>query len=78
LKTESKSTSFEIVRLSRFLKFAGKIFIVYLHLNFVPWCNGSTVDFGSACLGSNPGGTANEDPQTMRVFCFIKAGYPAL
>jgi hypothetical protein len=24
---------------------------------FVPWCNGSTPDFGSVSLGSNPGGT---------------------
>lgn len=24
---------------------------------FVPWCNGSTAVFGTACLGSNPGGT---------------------
>lgn len=23
----------------------------------VQWCNGSTADFGSACLGSNPGWT---------------------
>jgi len=23
----------------------------------VRWCNGSTADFGSACLGSNPGRT---------------------
>ena len=25
----------------------------------VPWCNGSTSDFGSFSLGSTPGGTAN-------------------
>lgn len=25
--------------------------------NIVQWCNGSTADFGSACLGSNPGWT---------------------
>lgn len=34
------------------------IFILSLRLNFVPWCNGSTADFGSACLSSNLGGTA--------------------
>lgn len=27
----------------------------------VPWCNGSTADFGSACPGSNPGGTAKKE-----------------
>lgn len=26
----------------------------------VSWCNGSTADFGSACLGSSPGETAHE------------------
>ena len=25
--------------------------------NTVRWCNGSTADFGSACLGSSPGRT---------------------
>lgn len=25
--------------------------------NIVPWCNGSTTDFGSVCSGSNPDGT---------------------
>ncbi len=42
----------------KLLKFVRLNFIVYLHLKIVPWCNGSTADFGSACLGSNPGGTA--------------------
>ena len=27
---------------------------------FVSWCNGSTTDFGSVCLGSNPGETTPE------------------
>ncbi|GEM_PF-2292721 len=26
----------------------------------VPWCKGSTTDFGSVSLGSNPGGTTKE------------------
>jgi hypothetical protein len=25
--------------------------------DLVPWCNGSTTDFDSVCLGSNPDGT---------------------
>ena len=29
-------------------------------LRIVPWCNGSTSDFGSASPGSNPSGTTNE------------------
>lgn len=35
----------------------------------VPWCNGSTTDFGSVCLGSNPGGTT-KNPAHRRVFLF--------
>ena len=27
------------------------------NLKIVPWCNGSTTDFGSVCIGSNPVGT---------------------
>ena len=27
----------------------------------VPWCSGSTSDFGSASLGSSPGGTTKKD-----------------
>ena len=30
-----------------------------LLLHTVSWCNGSTADFGSACLGSNPNETTN-------------------
>ncbi len=33
----------------------------------VPWCNGSTTDFGSVSLGSNPGGTT-KNPALNRVF----------
>ncbi len=32
-------------------------FTFHLSPYLVPWCNGSTSDFGSACPGSNPGGT---------------------
>ena len=31
---------------------------IFAHSKIVPWCNGSTADFGSACPGSNPSGTA--------------------
>ena len=33
-------------------------FLTFAAHEIVPWCNGSTADFGSACPGSNPGGTA--------------------
>ena len=29
-------------------------------LIIVPWCNGSTPDFGSVCPGSSPGGTTKD------------------
>ena len=35
-------------------------FCTTLIKHIVPWCNGSTADFGSACPGSSPGGTAKE------------------
>ncbi len=31
------------------------------HLWIVPLCNGSTTDFGSVSLGSNPGGTTKKN-----------------
>src|SRR6185436_3500741 len=31
-----------------------------------PWCNGSTIDFGSICPGSNPGGVAAESRATRK------------
>lgn len=31
--------------------------ILQTKIKIDPWCNGSTADFGSACLGSNPGGS---------------------
>lgn len=38
---------------------------------FVQWCNGSTADFGSACLGSNPGWTTIKHKTLyQRVLCF--------
>jgi hypothetical protein len=38
----------------------------------VPWCNGSTRDFGSLGPGSNPGGTTLNDKirKLFRTFCF--------
>ncbi len=36
-----------------------------------PWCNGSTRDFGSLCLGSNPDGPTNaKTPHCCGVFLF--------
>lgn len=44
------------------------------HLVLVPWCNGSTGDFGSLGLGSNPSGTTNKQKSRksddLRLFCF--------
>ncbi len=39
---------------------------------FVPWCNGSTGDFGSLGLGSNPSGTTKKAVNRMiySFFCF--------
>lgn len=35
-------------------------YILTTHLlHIVLWCNGSTTDFGSVCLGSNPDRTTN-------------------
>lgn len=43
---------------------------------FVPWCNGSTPDFGSVSLGSNPGGTTIENAFSLifrlKAFCFFE------
>ena len=40
--------------------FAGSNPVFRSHFQYiVPWCNGSTTDFGSVCPGSNPGGTTN-------------------
>ncbi len=32
----------------------------------VPWCNGSTADFGSAGSGSSPGGTTKKVIELLR------------
>ncbi len=42
----------------------------------VPWCNGSTPDFGSVSLGSNPGGTTtkNANNQIIRLLAFLFKG----
>ena len=39
------------------LEFQFSFFNSHFSILIVPWCNGSTSDFGSACPGSNPGGT---------------------
>lgn len=33
-------------------------------MHIVSWCNGSTADSGSVCLGSNPSETTNKQKQT--------------
>ena len=50
---------------------------------FVPWCNGSTPDFGSVSLGSNPGGTTDLKTNPLIIilivgglFFVIKASNP--
>ena len=35
------------------------------------WCNGSTADFGSASLGSNPGSPTNKEPRFWLLFLYI-------
>ena len=32
-------------------------------MHIVSWCNGSTADSGSVCLGSNPSETTNKQKQ---------------
>lgn len=44
-----------IQKANRF-KFAPAFRKVEQHTEFGPWCNGSTADFGSVCLGSSPSG----------------------
>ena len=41
------------------------------NLKFVLWCNGSTTDFGSVCLGSNPGGTTKAAIYTIAAFAIL-------
>lgn len=43
-----------------------------LHLEkIVLWCNGSTTDSGSVCLGSNPGGTATYKGKRFIFNCLL-------
>lgn len=37
----------------------------------VPWCKGSTTDFESVCVGSNPAGTTNFGSVTLSVTKFV-------
>ncbi len=52
--------------------------LVFLHplsqesIPIVLWCNGSTSDSGSACLGSNPGRTTKSIPNKDALFVFFK------
>ena len=38
------------------------------HIRIVPWCNGSTSDFGSVSPGSNPSGTTILKTKTVYIF----------
>lgn len=41
-------------------------------MHIVSWCNGSTADSGSVCLGSNPSETTKKaDNQSIASFFFI-------
>ncbi len=51
-----------------------KIVILRSEIND-PLCNGSTADFGSACLGSNPGGSAKVPKKTSGFFFVKKIRY---
>ena len=58
-------------------RFAKIVFFLTLHdpekgIVLVPWCNGSTADFGSACPSSNLGGTAFKNLlKFQEVFLFV-------
>ena len=41
------------------------------------WCNGSTADFGSACLGSNPGWTTEGNLLRLSIRFFYSVGLRA-
>ena len=45
-------------------------FIFALHLAIELWCNGSTTDFGSVCLGSNPS-SSTKKPVISTGFSFL-------
>src|SRR5258708_14024515 len=42
-------------------------------MTYGEWCNGSTTDSDSVCLGSNPSSPANDRrPAPIHAFCFIR------
>lgn len=43
-------------------------------MHIVSWCNGSTADSGSVCLGSNPSETTKKaDNQSIISFFYLKS-----
>ena len=51
------------------LEFQFSFFNSHFSILIVPWCNGSTSDFGSACPGSSPGGTTkNASPEAFFLY----------
>jgi hypothetical protein len=47
-------------------------YVIYVLRNiFAPWCNGSTEDFESFSLGSNPGGAAVKNARRFFVSACI-------
>ena len=64
LKKNRKKTIIYLVLCHKILTFA---------LAIVPWCNGSTTDFGSASGGSSPPGTTKKKQAYKACFFFLYA-----
>ena len=64
LKKNRKKTIIYLVLCHKSLTFA---------LAIVPWCNGSTTDFGSASGGSSPPGTTKKKQAHKACFFFLYA-----
>ena len=56
-----------VYRLGHKIFILGRAVRFCYRLPIVLWCNGSTTDFGSVCLGSNPDRTTNSLEQVMDV-----------
>ncbi len=54
------------------LEFQFSFFNSHFSILIVPWCNGSTSDFGSACPGSNPGGTTETPSRGRFLLCYCE------